>query len=39
MTDCQGDRGNGPMELYEKLTQQGDKVRALKTDKAEKVSS
>uniref|UniRef100_A0A8D3CKD6 Tryptophan--tRNA ligase, cytoplasmic n=1 Tax=Scophthalmus maximus TaxID=52904 RepID=A0A8D3CKD6_SCOMX len=34
MTDCQ--EANSPMELYEKLTAQGDKVRALKTDKAEK---
>lgn len=41
MTDCQGD-GEGaksPVELYEKLTAQGDKVRALKTAKAEKVSA
>lgn len=40
MTDCQGD-GEGaqsPMELYEKLTAQGDTVRTLKTTKAEKVS-
>lgn len=28
----------GPLELYEKLTEQGDQVRALKTAKANKVS-
>lgn len=28
----------GPLELYEKLTEQGDQVRALKTAKASKVS-
>lgn len=41
MTDCQGD-GEGaksPMELYERLTEQGNKVRSLKTAKAEKVSA
>lgn len=27
----------GPLELYEKLTEQGDQVRALKTAKANKV--
>ncbi|XP_061651728.1 tryptophan--tRNA ligase, cytoplasmic isoform X2 [Phyllopteryx taeniolatus] len=36
MTDCQGDAARSPMELYEKLTAQGDKVRSLKTAKAEK---
>lgn len=41
MTDCQGD-GEGastPMELYERLGAQGDKVRSLKSAKAEKVSN
>lgn len=40
MTDCPGDgeRAMSPVELYEKLTAQGDQVRALKTAKAEKVS-
>lgn len=40
MTDCQGD-GEGtmsPMELFEKLNAQGEKVRSLKSAKAEKVS-
>ena len=39
MTDCQGDGvvGATPRELYEKLTAQGDKVRILKTAKADKV--
>lgn len=39
MTDCQGDGEgtNSPMEVYEKLTAQGEEVRALKTAKAEKV--
>ncbi|KAG7252257.1 LOW QUALITY PROTEIN: hypothetical protein CRUP_006347, partial [Coryphaenoides rupestris] len=37
MTDWgQGDAGMTPMELYEKLTAQGDKVRTLKTAKADK---
>ncbi|KAG7259702.1 hypothetical protein CRUP_017140 [Coryphaenoides rupestris] len=37
MTDWgQGDAGMSPMELYEKLTAQGDKVRTLKTAKADK---
>uniref|UniRef100_A0A665UZV0 Tryptophan--tRNA ligase, cytoplasmic n=1 Tax=Echeneis naucrates TaxID=173247 RepID=A0A665UZV0_ECHNA len=38
MTDCQGDGdgANTPMELYDKLNVQGEKVRALKTAKAEK---
>ncbi|XP_004540508.1 tryptophan--tRNA ligase, cytoplasmic [Maylandia zebra] len=38
MTDCQGD-GEGtmsPMELFEKLNAQGEKVRSLKSAKAEK---
>ncbi len=41
MTDCQGDgeTATSPMELYEKLTAQGEQVRALKTAKAEKVSA
>lgn len=39
MTDCQVDcEGPSPMELYEQLNAQGDKVRALKSAKAEKVS-
>lgn len=33
-----GYRAMGPLELYEKLTEQGDQVRALKTAKASKVS-
>lgn len=33
-----GYRAMGPLELYEKLTEQGDQVRALKTAKANKVS-
>ncbi|XP_030627447.1 tryptophan--tRNA ligase, cytoplasmic [Chanos chanos] len=38
MTDCEGDASVdlSPMELYEKLTAQGDKVRILKTEKAAK---
>ncbi|XP_077415250.1 tryptophan--tRNA ligase, cytoplasmic [Vanacampus margaritifer] len=36
MTDSQGDAARSPMELYEKLTAQGDKVRILKSAKAEK---
>uniref|UniRef100_A0A3P8TMY8 Tryptophan--tRNA ligase, cytoplasmic n=1 Tax=Amphiprion percula TaxID=161767 RepID=A0A3P8TMY8_AMPPE len=38
MTDCQadGEGANSPMELYEKLNAQGEKVRSLKTAKAEK---
>ncbi|XP_066551038.1 tryptophan--tRNA ligase, cytoplasmic [Amia ocellicauda] len=38
MTDCQtgGPAGVAPMELYEKLTAQGEKVRALKAEKAAK---
>lgn len=41
MTDSQGDCAVAvsPMELYEKLNAQGDKVRHLKTAKAEKVSA
>lgn len=41
MTDCQGDDEGAmsPMELYEKLNAQGDKVRTLKSAKAEKVSN
>lgn len=40
MTDCPGDgeRAMSPMELYEKLTTQGDQVRSLKNAKADKVS-
>ena len=38
MTDCQGEGGKSPMELYEKLNAQGDQVRSLKAAKAEKVS-
>lgn len=40
MTDCQadGEGAKSPMELYEKLTEQGDQVRVLKTAKADKVS-
>lgn len=33
------ERTMSPMELYEKLTAQGDQVRALKTAKADKVST
>ncbi|KAL2098688.1 hypothetical protein ACEWY4_005168 [Coilia grayii] len=38
MTDCEGDGSAGltPLELYEKLTVQGDTVRALKSQKADK---
>nr|XP_057947456.1 tryptophan--tRNA ligase, cytoplasmic [Doryrhamphus excisus] len=38
MTDCKGDGEavKSPMELYEKLSEQGDKVRTLKSAKAEK---
>ncbi|XP_077587986.1 tryptophan--tRNA ligase, cytoplasmic [Stigmatopora nigra] len=36
MTDCQGDAVRSPMELYEKLTAQGELVRTLKSTKAEK---
>lgn len=40
MTDCQGDSAcEVPMELYEILNLQGDKIRALKAEKAAKVSS
>lgn len=41
MTDCQGDCEGAvsSAELYEKLNAQGDKVRQLKTAKAEKVST
>lgn len=40
MTDCQEDAAChlAPLELYEKLTHQGDQVRALKSEKAAKVS-
>lgn len=40
MSDCDGDGsvGSTPLELYEKLSAQGDKVRVLKTEKADKVS-
>lgn len=40
MTDCEGDGSVAltPLELYEKLSAQGDKVRTLKTEKADKVS-
>ena len=38
MTDSQGEGATSPMELYEKLTAQGEEVRALKTAKAEKVN-
>lgn len=37
MTDSQGEVT--PLELYEKLNVQGEKVRSLKTAKAEKVSN
>lgn len=33
------ERTVSPMELYEKLTSQGDHVRALKTAKADKVGT
>lgn len=36
MTDCDGEGAQSPLQLYERLTTQGDKVRALKTAKAEK---
>ncbi|XP_053701983.1 tryptophan--tRNA ligase, cytoplasmic [Synchiropus splendidus] len=36
MTECQGDGAPSPMELYESVTAQGEKVRSLKTAKAEK---
>uniref|UniRef100_A0A087X7J9 Tryptophan--tRNA ligase, cytoplasmic n=1 Tax=Poecilia formosa TaxID=48698 RepID=A0A087X7J9_POEFO len=38
MTDCQGDveGASTPMELYEKLSEQGVKVRSLKSAKADK---
>ncbi|CAB1334900.1 unnamed protein product [Coregonus sp. 'balchen'] len=38
MTDCQGDGAGDmtPMDLYEKLTSQGETVRTLKTEKAAK---
>lgn len=38
MTDCLGDEAGDmtPMDLYEKLTSQGDTVRTLKTEKAAK---
>lgn len=41
MTECQadGEGAKSPMELYEKLTEQGDQVRVLKTAKADKVSA
>lgn len=39
MTDCPGERAMSPLEVYEKLTAQGDQVRALKTAKADKVSA
>lgn len=41
MTDSLGDSeaAVSPMELYVKLNEQGDKVRDLKTAKAEKVSA
>lgn len=41
MADCQGDAACDltPMELYEKLNLQGDQVRALKSEKAAKVSN
>lgn len=40
MTDCGGDGSLGlsPLDLYEKLTAQGDTVRELKSQKADKVS-
>lgn len=38
MTDCQGEGAKSPMEIYENLTDQGEKVRSLKTANAEKVS-
>ncbi|XP_049595519.1 tryptophan--tRNA ligase, cytoplasmic [Syngnathus scovelli] len=36
MTDCQGDAARSPMDLYDQLTAQGEKVRSLKSAKAEK---
>lgn len=33
------ERTMSPMELYDKLTSQGDQVRALKTAKADKVGT
>lgn len=41
MANCQGDEACNltPMELYEKLNLQGDQVRALKTEKAAKVTT
>lgn len=33
------ERTMSPLELYEKLTSQGDQVRALKTTKADKVGT
>uniref|UniRef100_A0A3B5LEH8 Uncharacterized protein n=1 Tax=Xiphophorus couchianus TaxID=32473 RepID=A0A3B5LEH8_9TELE len=40
MTDYQGDveGASTPMELYEKLSEQGGKVRSLKSAEADKVS-
>lgn len=40
MTHCPGDGESAmlPLELYEKLTAQGDQVRSLKRAKADKVS-
>lgn len=40
MMKCEGDGvvSTTPMELYDKVTAQGDTVRALKTAKADKVS-
>lgn len=40
MADCQRDTDFDltPMEVYEKLNLQGDQVRALKSEKAAKVS-
>lgn len=39
VTDCPGagDRAMDPLELYEKLTAQGEQVRALKKAKADQV--
>uniref|UniRef100_A0A3B4A7U7 Uncharacterized protein n=1 Tax=Periophthalmus magnuspinnatus TaxID=409849 RepID=A0A3B4A7U7_9GOBI len=37
MADCDGEGAQTPLQLYERLTAQGDQVRALKTAKAEKV--
>lgn len=39
MTDYQGDAAKSPLELFEKLTEQGDKIRSLKSAKAEKVGA